>query len=223
MPRLTAEQPVIMDVNPDSSIAEAYRTLRTNIEFSSVGKEMRIIMITSASRGEGKSTTAVNLAISLAQAGKKVLLIDADMRNSSIHRILRVDNKIGLANYLALQTELPEIINPTHISNLSVIPSGTQPPNPAELLTMNQMDRLLEELKKEFHTIILDTPSALSVTDAQIIAAKSDGVLLVVEQGFVKREAGKKVKAYLKHVNARLLGVVFNKINKANLDTYAGR
>ncbi|MDF2937692.1 MAG: capsular biosynthesis protein [Paenibacillaceae bacterium] len=223
MPRLTADQPVIMDVNPDSSIAEAYRALRTNIEFSSVGKEMRIIMITSASRGEGKSTTAVNLAISLSQAGKRVLLIDADMRNSSIHRILRIDNKKGLANYLALQTELPEIITPTHIPNLSVIPSGTQPPNPAELLTMNQMDHLLGELKKDFHTIILDTPSALSVTDAQIIAAKSDGVLLVVEQGFVKREAAKKVKAYLKHVNARLLGVVFNKINKANLDSYAGR
>lgn len=223
MSRQTVNYPVIIDVNPDSAIVESYRTLRTNIEFSSVGKEMKVIMITSASRREGKTTTAVNLATSLSQTGKRVVLIDADLRNAFIHQILNLDHEMGLANFLAMQTELKEIIIETHIPNLYTILSGTLPPNPAELLTMSRMDYLLEQLKKEFDAIILDTPSALSVTDAQIIAAKSDGVLLVVEQGFVKREAAKKLKAYLMHVNARLLGVVFNKINRGNLDAYVGR
>lgn len=210
-------------MSPDSAMAEAYRALRTNIEFSSAGKEMKVIMITSASRKEGKTTTAVNLAISLSQTGKRVILIDADMRNAFVHNILHLENDKGLANFLGLQTSLEEVVISTSIPNLSTILAGTLPPNPAELLTMSRMDLLLEELRKQFDTIILDTPSALSVTDAQIIAAKSDGVLLVVEQGFVKREAAKKVKAYLKNVNARLLGVVFNKINRGNIEAYVGR
>jgi capsular exopolysaccharide synthesis family protein len=222
MPRLI-DNNIIMDVNPDSPIAEAYRTLRTNIEFSSVGKETKVIMVTSASRGEGKTTTATNLAISLAHADKKVVLIDADMRNSAVHRNLHVENQAGLANFLAFQTGLEEIVKPTHVTNLYTILAGTTPPNPGELLTMSRMDLLLEELKKTYQFIIVDTPSALSVADAQIIAAKSDGVLLVVEQGKVRRDSAKRVKAYLNHVNARLLGVVFNKIGRGNMETYMSR
>jgi capsular exopolysaccharide synthesis family protein len=223
MQRQTNNDLIIMDVNPESPVSEAYRTLRTNIEFSSVGKEVKVLMITSATREEGKTTTAVNLAVSMAHAGKRVLLIDADLRQSAIHRNLSLPNETGLAHYLALQAELKDVVKSTHISNLDAIVSGGIPPNPAELLTMNRMDHLLEELKEKYDAIILDTPPALTVTDAQIIAAKSDGVILVVQHGKVKRETAKKVKGYLTHVNARLLGVVFNKSGRGQLDSSYAR
>ena len=150
-----------------------------------------------------------------------MILIDADMRNASIHRKLGVPNQAGLANYLAIQAEMDEVIVETHIENLYAILSGSIPPNPAELLTMSRMDLLLAQLKRDYDLIVIDTPPALSVSDAQIIAAKSDGVLLVVEQSRVKREAAKKVKAYLDHVDAKLLGIVMNKVNKNQSDAYA--
>jgi len=220
MSRSTNNMPFLMDVNPDSPIAESYRALRTNIEFSSVGKTMKVIMVTSSYKGEGKSTTAANLAIALAHTGKRVVLVDADLRHASIRRRFALPNQVGLANYLALQATIEDIIHETHIANLYAIVAGSTPPNPAELLTMKQMDVLLAQLKERYDQIVIDTPPAFSVSDAQIIAAKSDGVLLVLEPGRVKRETARKVKAYLNHVNARLLGVVFNKVNRQQSDAY---
>lgn len=214
MSKQTDDRPAVMDVNPDSPAAEAYRTLRANIEFSSVGREMKVIMVTSAQSGEGRTVTAANFAITLARGGKQVVVIDADLRKPGLHRIFHLDNANGLANFLALQTELPDIVIDTHIPNLHLIPAGTTPPNPGELLAMNRMDALLNELKPNCDIIVIDTPPMTAVTDAQIMAAKSDGVVLVVEYGRLKRGTARKVKAQLHHVNATLLGVVMNKTSR---------
>jgi len=210
-----------MDINPESAVAEAYRAIRTRIAFPADGKELRVIMITSTKKGEGKSSTAANVAISIAQTGKKVVLIDADLRRPALHQMFGVVNHTGLANYLAnLSVEPQEVVRSLHIENLAFIPSGLTPPNPAELLTMPRMDELLEYLKQVYEVIIIDTPPALSVSDAQIVAAKSDGVVVVVEYGKVNRSNAKKVSFYLNQVNAKLLGVVLNKVKRKGLHVY---
>ncbi|MFS0723901.1 CpsD/CapB family tyrosine-protein kinase [Paenibacillus sp. 1P07SE] len=214
-------QALIMDINPESSIAESYRAIRTRIAFPSDGKELKVIMITSTKQGEGKSSTAANIAISIAQTGKKVVLIDADLRRPALHQMFGVVNHTGLANYLAnLSVEPDEVVRSLHIDNLFFIPSGLTPPNPAELLTMQRMDEILAYLKKVYDVIIIDTPPALSVSDAQIVAAKSDGVVVVVEYGKVNRSNAKKVSFYLNQVNAKLLGVVLNKVKRKDLRVY---
>ncbi|GBF76003.1 hypothetical protein PA598K_04442 [Paenibacillus sp. 598K] len=210
-----------MDINPESAIAEAYRAIRTRIAFPADGKELKVIMITSTKKGEGKSSTAANVAISIAQTGKRVVLIDADLRRPALHQMFGVINHTGLANFLAnLSVEPQEVVRSLHIENLAFIPSGLTPPNPAELLTMPRMDELLEYLKQAYDVIIVDTPPALSVSDAQIVAAKSDGVVVVVEYGKVNRSNAKKVSFYLNQVNAKLLGVVLNKVKRKGLHVY---
>ncbi|WP_020618758.1 CpsD/CapB family tyrosine-protein kinase [Paenibacillus daejeonensis] len=214
-------QPLIMDINPESAVAEAYRAIRTRIAFPTDGKELKVIMITSTKKGEGKSSTAANIAISIAQTGKKVVLIDADMRRPALHQMFGAINHTGLANFLAnLSVEPGEIVRSMHIENLYFVPSGLTPSNPAELLTMTRMDELLHYLKDVYDVIIIDTPPALSVSDAQIVAAKSDGVVVVVEYGKVNRSNAKKVSFYLNQVNAKLLGVVLNKVKRKGLHVY---
>jgi capsular exopolysaccharide synthesis family protein len=220
MPKATANQASIMQVNPGMPIFETYRTLRINIEFSAFEREVRTIAVTSANQGEGKTSTAFNLAVAYAEAGKKVVLVDADLRKPAVHLTLMGDNSSGLTTYLANQTALNVIIKETHISNLSVIPSGPLPPNPSELLAAKRMTQLLEELKRTYDVILIDTPPALSLTDAKIMAAISDGVLLVVEYGKVKRAVAKKIKDDLAHVKANLLGVVLNKLSTKDADAY---
>ena len=216
-----SSQPLIMDINPESAVAEAYRAIRTRIAFPTDGKELKVIMITSTKKGEGKSSTAANIAISIAQTGKKVVLIDADMRRPALHQMFGAINHTGLANFLAnLSVEPDEIVRPMHIDNLYFVPSGLTPSNPAELLTMARMDELLKYLKGSYDVIIIDTPPALSVSDAQIVAAKSDGVVVVVEYGKVNRSNAKKVSFYLNQVNAKLLGVVLNKVKRKGLHVY---
>ncbi|WP_274364319.1 CpsD/CapB family tyrosine-protein kinase [Paenibacillus thermotolerans] len=218
MPRSIIERPLIMDINPRSPISEAYRTLRTNIEFSSVDQEIKAIMITSSQPEEGKTTTAVNLAAAFAQVEKKVVLVDADLRKPTIHRIFNKDNRYGLTNLLANRTVLSEVVADTHIENLSVLTSGPIPPNPAEMLASNRMAQLIVDLKEKFDIVIIDTPPSLVVADALIVAAKCDGVLMVVKTGKVKRQAAMKVKTGLDHVKARLLGVVLNNVKRRKTD-----
>lgn len=214
----TAKQPLIMDVNPKSFLAEAYRVIRTNIEFSSRGPKLKTIVITSAHPQEGKSTTAANTAVAFAQAGKQVLLIDANLSKPAIHHIFSKPNRIGLSDILAHSCNVNEMIQETHINRLSIITSGRTPPDPSELLSSDRLTEVLDELKTIYDMIIIDTPPALTVTDAQVIAAKCDGVLLVAHVGKVNRQSVTKVKVNLDHVNARLLGVILNNAKRTKRD-----
>lgn len=206
--------------NPKSPISEAYRTLRTNIQFSAIDEELKVIMLTSAGPGEGKTTTAVNLAVAYAQTEKRVLLIDADLRKPTLHHTFHISNRQGLTNVLAGQVLLPGVIVNTELDTLDLLPSGPIPPNPSEILASKRMTSLLEELSSQYDVVIVDTPPALAVTDAQIIATRCDGVLLVIDQGRVKREVAMKAKANLEHVKARILGVVLNNVNRDSGESY---
>ena len=197
--------------DPKSSISEQYRTIRTNVQFSFVDKTMRSLMVTSAGPGEGKSTTAANLAIVFAQQGKKVLLIDADLRKPTVHYTFQLNNYMGLTNVLTNSAPLLPSCQETKVENLYVLTSGPIPPNPAELLSSKAMEQCIQQLYNEFDLLIFDTPPVLAVTDAQILANQCDGTILVVESGETEIEAAVKAKELLEAANAKLLGVVLNK------------
>lgn len=211
---------IITHENPKSPISEAYRTLRTNIEFSAVDDEIRTVMVTSTGPAEGKSTTLLNLAVAYAQTDKRVVLIDADLRKPVLHHTFSVSNRSGLSSILSGQIELKHVVSETDIPNLSIITAGPVPPNPSEMLASKRMTALLEELKEHFDIILIDAPPALAVTDAQIISTKCDGVVLVIDSGRVKRELALKVKANLEHVQARILGVVLNNMDRKNAESH---
>ncbi|WP_337033714.1 CpsD/CapB family tyrosine-protein kinase [Paenibacillus illinoisensis] len=211
MPRLTNEKMnLVTMVNPKSPNSEAYRKLRTNIQFSSIDSQIQTIMIASAVSGEGKTTTIGNLAVTYAQEGKKVLLMDTDLRKPAVHRMFNVPNHIGLTSVLSNQYSVSEVLRETFIEGLHVLTSGAIPPNPSEMIGSRKMTLLLEELKEQYDVILFDTPPVLSVTDALIISSLCDGVILVVNSGKVKKDVVKKAKAHLEHVNARILGAVLN-------------
>ncbi|KIL35377.1 capsular biosynthesis protein [Cohnella kolymensis] len=216
----TKKRHIIVHNNPKSPVSEAYRSLRTNIQFSSVDTRIQTIMVTSASPGEGKSTTAINLAATYAQAEHKVLLIDADLRKPSIHHTFLCSNRFGLTNWLTNSRPVSEVVVKTFVPNLYLLPSGAIAPNPSELLSSKKMSKLLEELKQEFDIIILDSPPVLAVTDAQIIASISDGVVMVADSGKVKIATAQKAKEKLEHVNAKILGVAINNIKRSSHDDY---
>ncbi|NIK79543.1 capsular exopolysaccharide synthesis family protein [Paenibacillus castaneae] len=221
MSRLMPKWNLITEINPKSPISEGYRMLRTNIEFSTINQKLQVIMVTSSKPSEGKSTTCANMAVAFAQANKRVLLIDADLRKPSQHLIFGKSNRFGLTTALFNKDELLKVIQHTNTENLSIIHSGPIPPNPSELLSSDQMADLLVSVREMYDVIIIDTPPILSVTDAQIVATQSDGVVLVVNSGKVKKEVLLKSKALLEHVKARLIGVVLNKINRNNSETYS--
>lgn len=174
--------------DPRSAFAEAYRSVRTALQFSTVSGVPRLLTITSAMSGEGKSTTVLSLAIQFAQAGKRTLLIEADLRKPSLHRSLNLDNQIGLTNYLAGSGAQPvDIAKPTHIPNLFAIPGGPLPPNPAELLSSARMVELLSLAAEKFDQVILDSPPLLGLADALIIGNLCEGTLLTVEMGSTPR------------------------------------
>ena len=211
---------MITHVNPKSPASEAYRVLRTNIQFSSADTEIKLLMVTSAGPGEGKSTTVSNLAVTYAQADEKVLIIDADLRKPTMHRTFHVSNRKGLSNILTNQAKYSEAISSSEIPNLDLITSGPIPPNPAELLSSKRMRDLLEELKKHYSKIIIDTPPILALTDAQIISTLCDGVILVLDSGKVKKEIALRAKESLEKVNAKILGVVLNNVSAKDNDGY---
>jgi len=199
--------------NPNSPIAEAYRTLRTNIQFSSIDKKVQVVAVTSTGPGEGKSTIAANLAVVTAQAGKKTLLIDCDQRKPRQHRVFGVTNDRGLSNMLADDSNFSLAVQKSGVENLLLLTSGVKPPNPSELLSSSKMKSFVSSLRSQLDFIIIDTPPLLMVTDAQLLSSYIDGYILTIASGEADRDAAAKAKELLDNVNAKILGVVLNKIN----------
>lgn len=218
--RMRNERRLITIEEPMSPISEAYRVLRTNIQFSAIDQAMQVIAVTSAQPREGKTTTISNLAVAYAQDGKRVMLIDADLRKPTLHRVFARTNRKGLTNVLANISTLEDEMQATDVDQLFLLTSGPMPPNPAEILATKRMGMLLDELRQQFDVILIDTPPALALTDAQVIASRSDGVLLVVSSGKTKRDLIRKCKANLEYVNANLLGVVLNNQNRREAESY---
>lgn len=198
--------------HPRSPVSEAFRSLRTNLEFTNVDQTLKKILVTSSGPGEGKTTIAINLAMIIAQGGKRVLLIDADMRRPRIHSIFGITNRMGLSTLFRANATVQSVMRPVEgINNIFIIPSGSLPPNPTELLASTKMDRILEEASQLVDIIIVDSPPSL-VTDYQVLATKTDGVLLVIQPGHTRADVTCAMLEQIERVNARPLGVVLNKI-----------
>jgi capsular exopolysaccharide synthesis family protein len=205
-PAVDAAQ-LVMLVDPRSAAAEAYRTLRTNIQFSSLDREVRSIAITSAGAGDGKSTTLANLAIAIAEGGHRVIAVDADLRRPGLHALFGLDNREGLTTaVLDDHTRLP--LQDTPVPGLRLLASGPLPPNPAELVGSRRLDRVLRQLREAADYVLLDTPPAAALSDAPTLAARVDGVVLVIGAGRTKRELARRAKEQLERVQAHILGVV---------------
>ncbi|GAF08063.1 tyrosine-protein kinase EpsD [Paenibacillus pini JCM 16418] len=205
MERTSNRNLLVTAANPKSPASEGYRALRTNIQFSTLDKHIRTIMIASAQMNEGKTTTVSNLAVTYAQEGKKVVVIDADLHKPSLHHVFIQPNHVGLTSLLSGQQQLEDVLCKTAIDNLSLITSGPIPPNPSELLGSKYMSELLKQLKDEFDVILFDSSPILAVTDALIVSAYCDGVVLVVHGGKVKKGAVQKAKAQLEHARCGCL------------------
>jgi len=206
----TVARKLITDVNPKSVVAEQFRTIRTNINFSMPDAEIQTILFTSSSPGDGKSTVAANTAVVFAQEGKRVLLVDSDMRKPTVHYTFHLTNTIGLSNALVRQVTLEEIIHQSSIDNLDVITCGPIPPNPSELISSKSMDSFIKEAKTLYDLIIFDAPPVLSVTDAQILANKCEGTILVISANETEKESILKAKEALVASQATIIGTVLN-------------
>ncbi|MBN6889010.1 protein-tyrosine kinase [Cytobacillus horneckiae] len=196
--------------HPDSVISEQYRTIRTNIQFIIGEQKNSILLVTSPSRYEGKSTTVANIAVSMAQQKEKVLLIDANLRNPSIHEILKLPYSLGLTDVLKGFTSFEDAVVSSHIPGLKVLPSGEIPSNPSELLSSSIMKRLLEKVSPLYDIILIDSPALLDVTDTKILANVSDGVVLVVRKGKTKAEHTYNAKKVLQYAKSEIIGVILN-------------
>ncbi|MDO8671987.1 MAG: CpsD/CapB family tyrosine-protein kinase [Dehalococcoidia bacterium] len=209
--------------NPRSPIAEAYRQLRTNIQFSSLDKTLRSLLVTSTSPEEGKSTTLANLAVAIAQTGSRVILVDCDLRRPTIHSIFGLGNAAGLTSVVLDPASRHLPLQDSGIENLQILSSGPLPPNPSELLGSRRMGEVIDLLESEADMVLFDSPPIIAVTDAAILATRVDGVILVINAGKTKRELARKAKALLEKVNANILGVVLNNMKfDSSLNHYYG-
>jgi protein-tyrosine kinase len=206
--------------DPKSIVTEAYRVLRTNLQFAGVDKPLKKIMVTSSIPREGKSTVIANLAISVASAGYKILLVDADLRRPKQHKNFMLENHLGLSNLLAENLPLDNVIQKTKVEKLDVITSGPVPPNPAEILGSARMKDFIDEVSSFYDIVLFDTPPVNSVADASILSVRMDGVILVIEANSTEREAAIIAKQQLKKVNARILGVILNKVQQKSGSYY---
>lgn len=207
---LDSKRKLIAKYDPKSPISEQYRTIRTNILFSNVDDEIRTLMITSSGPGEGKSTTAANLAVVFAQQGKSVLFVDADLRKPTVHYTFNTMNTTGLTSILTNQISLKEAVHANVENNLYILTSGPIPPNPSELLSSRSMQHFMEQAREEFDIILFDTPPVLAVTDAQILASICQGSIIVVSSGTTQKESLLKTKELLSASNGKIVGVVLN-------------
>ena len=213
--------PLIVAAHPRSPISEAYRTLRTNIQFSSLDRPLKTLLVTSANPLEGKSTTVANLATAMAQAGLSVIVVDSDLRRPTLHNFFKVPNSKGLTNALLQNNPNPDsFLQTTKVENLRLLTSGPLPPNPSELLGSRRMEGLIEQLKEKADVILFDSPPILAVTDAAVLASRVDGVLLVIDAGSLRREAAMLAKENMARVGANLLGAALNKLSPRGAGGY---
>jgi len=241
--RGTRRKQIVTLTDPRSPIAEAFRALRTNIQFASPDQPVRSLLITSAGPSEGKTLTAANLAVSLAQGGSRVILVDTDLRKPRLHRLFEVPKEPGFTNLVIDQpisdfgfrnSDLPNLQSPvsnlqplegylrrTEVENLWVLPCGTVPPNPAELLGSPRAAQVMEQLKAHADVVVYDSPPAATVTDAVILASRVDGVIQVVQAGHTRRDLVRQGRVVLEKVGARVLGPVLNRVSLSDLGYYS--
>ena len=211
---------LIAQSDPKNPAAEAYRVIRTSIQFAQAGKELKTLMVTSCTPDEGKSMTISNLAVVLTQAGKSVLLLDCDMRNPTVHKNFALSNRVGLSSCISMGTPLAEAVQATQIKGLCALTAGVIPPNPSELLGSERMQELLAEARAQYDYVLVDTPPVLPVTDALVIGRIVDAAILVIASGADKVEMAKDVKTQLVSAGVNILGVVLNKVRSEHSHGY---
>ncbi len=212
---------LVTQVRPQSQMAESYRALRTSLLLSNLGAPPKVIMVTSARPQEGKTTTAINSAIVLAQKGVRVLLVDADLRRPSVHKTLGMGPHSGLSNVLTGNATLEQAISVSPIlPNLFILPAGSTPPNPAELLASSNMRDVLNQLREQFDHVVIDTPPTLSVTDAVVLSPRMDAIILVIRSGQTTKQALRRARDILMQVNAHVTGVLLNAVDLTSPDYY---
>jgi non-specific protein-tyrosine kinase len=202
--------PLIALRDPRAPASEAYRTLRTNIQFSSLDKPLRTLLVTSTAPDEGKSTTLANLAITMAQAEQRVIVVDCDLRRPSLHTLFELPNEGGLTRMILAQEHAPIPLQDTGVPGLSLLASGPLPPRPADILGSRRMEAAIARLRAEADIVLFDTPPVVVVTDAAVLATRMDGVLLVFQAGKTSRERGRQARQILEKVKANIVGVVLN-------------
>ncbi len=211
---------IVTQHDPKSPISEAYRTLRTNFQFATLKRPIRTVMMTSAVPGEGKTTTAVNLAVTMADRGMRVLIVDTDLRRPNVHRVLRMERGPGLADVLREGLDPQSVIRPTRIENLWIISSGRVPPNPSELIGSDRMSELMQQLGGAFDIVICDAPSVLVVTDPVLLATHVDTCIMVVSTENARRETILRAKKLLESANCEITGVVVNGLETTRRNYY---
>ena len=221
-PKGAAGEPRLLgDTVHRSPFGEAYRILRVNVDFAWAGRPGQVIMLTSANPREGKTTTLSNLALALAKDNRNVVMVDADLRRPSLHRVFGLEGTRGLSNLLAdSAAAVAGYLQPTKVPNLALLPSGPIPPNPSELLGSPRFTAILHELKQLADVVLVDSPPALAVADPALVAARADGVILVVEAGAARVQSLVRAKEVLQRSSARVLGVVLNKLSQRSADYY---
>ncbi len=211
----------ISHARPKSKVAESYRALRTSILLSSIGHAPQLLMLTSALPQEGKTTTSINTAIVLAQKGGRVLLVDADMRRPAVHHLFGLKSRLGLSTILSGSSHFHEsVLKAPQIPHLDILTSGPQPPNPAELLGSQTMRDFIAQWRREYDFIVIDTPPVLSVTDAVLLSADMDSVILVVRSGKTTKEALRRARDLFDQVNVRVMGAVINAVDLRSPDAH---
>jgi len=214
------ERKLITHLYPKSTVSEQYRMIRSNIMFSGVDREIKKIVVTSAAPSAGKSTTAANIAVTYAQAGKNVLLIDGDLRKPTVQYTFETKNVFGLSNLLTDQITLDKAVQNTKIDNLSIMTSGPIPPNPSELLSSKKFKEFLQKIDSYFDMVIIDTPPVLAVTDAVIMSTLVDGTIIVTNVETNNKHHLLKAKELLKKSDNNILGVVLNNVKKSGKEDY---
>lgn len=216
-----AKQPLVTELDTHAPRVEAFRVLRTNLQFVDVDRESKVVVVTSALPSEGKSTTAINLAITLAQTGQRVLLIEGDLRRAKLPTYLHLEPTVGLTTVLIGKVALEDAIQPWGEHGLDVMTSGTTPPNPSELLQSHAMEMVLAKARADYDIVLLDAPPLLPVTDAALLAAQADGAILVIRQGKTKKDQLAEAYQRLESVDARVLGSVLNMTPERGADSYS--
>ena len=192
--------------DPRAAAAEAYRTLRTNIQFSSIERKLHTILVTSSVPDEDKSSALANLAVTFAQAEQRVIVLDCDLRRPGLHSLFGVSNERGLSQAMNQTSALP--ILKTEIDGLQILPAGETPPSPADLLSSKRLDSVLRDLKQQADIVLIDAPPVLAASDAALLATKVDGVVLVTKAGKTRRDSAREAVALLQRVNAHIVGVI---------------